>query len=158
MLAMNTSPDAASSCIPGYGHIAPSTVGGKVFTMIYALVGMPLFLLYLSNIGHILATSFKWTYSKLCTYRYNRQKKKRRASYEDEAFDEDDFYAVVNANGSSRHSQQDDLYYANYLEDTKRRRSSARTSGSQVTQVPAVQANILCWYGVKRELPLFLVL
>ena len=27
---------------------------------------MPLFLLYLSNIGDILATSFKWTYSRIC--------------------------------------------------------------------------------------------
>jgi hypothetical protein len=39
---------------------------GKVITIIYAIIGMPLFLLYLSNIGEIFAKSFKWTYAKLC--------------------------------------------------------------------------------------------
>ena len=39
---------------------------GKIVTIVYALFGIPLFLLYLSNIGNILATSFKWTYSKMC--------------------------------------------------------------------------------------------
>ena len=35
---------------------------------------MPLFLLYLSNIGDILATSFKWTYSRLCKCQRGRGK------------------------------------------------------------------------------------
>ena len=50
----------------GYGHIAPVTPIGKLVTIFYAIIGMPLFLLYLSNIGDIMATSFKWTYSRLC--------------------------------------------------------------------------------------------
>ena len=50
----------------GYGHIAPVTPVGKLMTIFYAIIGMPLFLLYLSNIGDIMATSFKWTYSRLC--------------------------------------------------------------------------------------------
>ena len=35
-------------------------------TIFYAIVGIPVFLLYLSNIGDIMAKSFKWTYSRLC--------------------------------------------------------------------------------------------
>lgn len=50
----------------GYGNIAPKTEWGKFATILYAIVGMPLFLLYLSNIGDILAKSFKWTYAKCC--------------------------------------------------------------------------------------------
>jgi hypothetical protein len=50
----------------GYGNIAPQTEIGKVVTIVYAIIGMPLFLLYLSNIGDILAKSFKWTYAKCC--------------------------------------------------------------------------------------------
>ena len=44
----------------------PVTPIGKIVTIFYAVVGVPLFLLYLSNIGQIFATSFKWTYSRLC--------------------------------------------------------------------------------------------
>jgi potassium channel subfamily K member 18 len=36
----------------GYGNIAPSTDWGKIATIFYAIFGMPLFLLYLSNIGN----------------------------------------------------------------------------------------------------------
>lgn len=50
----------------GYGNICPRTKRGKVATIVYAIIGMPLFLLYLSNIGDILARSFKWTYARCC--------------------------------------------------------------------------------------------
>ena len=52
--------------LAGYGHIAPITPVGKLVTIFYAIIGIPLFLLYLSNIGDIMAKSFKWTYSRLC--------------------------------------------------------------------------------------------
>ena len=52
--------------LSGYGHIAPVTPVGKLVTIFYAIVGIPVFLLYLSNIGDIMAKSFKWTYSRLC--------------------------------------------------------------------------------------------
>lgn len=35
----------------GYGNLSPKTEWGKVATILYAIIGMPLFLLYLSNIG-----------------------------------------------------------------------------------------------------------
>ena len=34
----------------------------------YALVGIPLMFIYMANIGTILATSFKYTYSKMCRW------------------------------------------------------------------------------------------
>lgn len=37
----------------GYGNITPRTFWGKVATIFYAIIGMPLFLLYLSNIGEL---------------------------------------------------------------------------------------------------------
>lgn len=40
----------------GYGNIAPATEEGKIATIFYAIIGMPLFLLYLSNIGNLYAS------------------------------------------------------------------------------------------------------
>ncbi|XP_071448627.1 TWiK family of potassium channels protein 7 [Hetaerina americana] len=54
----------------GYGNVAPQTEWGKLATILYAIAGMPLFLLYLSNIGDILAKSFKWTYAQCCLCRW----------------------------------------------------------------------------------------
>ncbi|EEC11531.1 acid-sensitive two pore domain K+ channel dTASK-7, putative, partial [Ixodes scapularis] len=43
-----------------YGNIAPKTNWGKMVTILYAIVGIPLMLLYLTNIGDILARAFKY--------------------------------------------------------------------------------------------------
>ena len=50
----------------GYGNLTPRTVLGKAMTIVYALFGIPLMFIYMANIGAILATSFKYLYSKLC--------------------------------------------------------------------------------------------
>ena len=47
---------------PGYGHITPRTDGGKIMTIFYALVGVPLMLLCLTNIGQLMANTFRFTY------------------------------------------------------------------------------------------------
>ncbi|XP_077511887.1 TWiK family of potassium channels protein 7-like isoform X2 [Amblyomma americanum] len=51
----------------GYGNIAPKTNWGKIVTILYAIVGIPLMLLYLTNIGDILAKAFKYVYRRLCS-------------------------------------------------------------------------------------------
>ena len=50
----------------GYGNLTPKTVLGKATTMVYAIFGIPLMFIYMANIGSILATSFKYCYSKMC--------------------------------------------------------------------------------------------
>lgn len=50
----------------GYGNLTPRTGAGKLATVVYALFGIPLMLLYMANVGDILATSFKYTYKKMC--------------------------------------------------------------------------------------------
>lgn len=55
-----------SLTVLGYGNLTPKTDVGKILTIIYALIGIPLMLLYMTNIGHILGSSFKYTYSKIC--------------------------------------------------------------------------------------------
>lgn len=68
---------------------------------------MPLFLLYLSNIGDILAKSFKWIYAKICLCRVcpgvsrRRAMRDRRKSRDDMPYDPDwtDFDVVDNRMG-----------------------------------------------------------
>ncbi|XP_063388540.1 potassium channel subfamily K member 18 [Cydia fagiglandana] len=53
----------------GYGHLSPRTSWGKVTTIMYTLLGMPLFLLYLANVGELLARWFKCIYALVCLCR-----------------------------------------------------------------------------------------
>lgn len=53
--------------VSGYGNISPRTEWGKVMTILYAIIGIPLMLLYLTNIGDILAKAFRYVYGRLCT-------------------------------------------------------------------------------------------
>ncbi|XP_076336608.1 potassium channel subfamily K member 18-like [Tachypleus tridentatus] len=62
----------------GYGNIAPKTPWGKMVTILYAITGIPLMLLCLSNIGDAMAHSFKFVYWKVCCYLCIKPRKKRR--------------------------------------------------------------------------------
>jgi len=50
----------------GYGHISPQTDSGKLFTILYAMIGMPLFVMFLGGIGDTMANGFKFAYSRIC--------------------------------------------------------------------------------------------
>ena len=69
----------------GYGHISPksssgqfyhheavvvnlisSLILGQLFTIIYALIGMPLLMMFLGNIGNAFGDGIKYTYSRIC--------------------------------------------------------------------------------------------
>lgn len=58
---------------PGYGHITPMTRNGKLFSMVYALIGIPLSLLLISttvkrlmNIINILYWLIEYLLERLC--------------------------------------------------------------------------------------------
>jgi hypothetical protein len=51
--------------IIGYGN-RPRTTEGKLATIAYAIVGIPLMLLFLTNMGNILAKAFKCLYGYCC--------------------------------------------------------------------------------------------
>jgi len=55
----------------GYGNMVPRTHWGKVATIIYAIVGIPVYFLYLMNMGKVFANFFKWIYRRIhdCTIR-----------------------------------------------------------------------------------------
>lgn len=66
----------------GYGHIAPTTVDLKLKLIIYVLVGLPLTMVFLANIGNIMANFITYVYSRMCC-RWCRVRRKK-AEEEDE--------------------------------------------------------------------------
>ncbi len=40
----------------GYGHLVPKTLGGRQFTIVYAMVGIPIFVVMLAGLGNKLSS------------------------------------------------------------------------------------------------------
>lgn len=49
----------------GYGSLVPKTQWGKGATVIYAVLGIPLYVLYFLNMGKVLAQTFRWLYTRV---------------------------------------------------------------------------------------------
>lgn len=50
----------------GYGHVTPLTTSGRVATMLYALLGIPLTIMCMANLGKVFAKLFRLVYHALC--------------------------------------------------------------------------------------------
>ena len=50
----------------GYGNLTPKTILGRYLTILYAIVGIPLCVMWLTSIGSLLATAFRFIYKHLC--------------------------------------------------------------------------------------------
>lgn len=47
----------------GYGHIAPSTKTGRAITIVYAIIGIPLFLILLADFGKLFTRCIKYVWA-----------------------------------------------------------------------------------------------
>lgn len=64
----------------GYGSVSAKTLWGRITTIFYTLIGIPLMLIYLSVIGEALANYFRCFYGKLTKQsRKNQQSKQHNA-------------------------------------------------------------------------------
>jgi hypothetical protein len=61
MLFNFTSSSHIISLVPlGYGHISPVTTPGRIFTIFYAIIGIPLFLILLADFGKLFTRVIKF--------------------------------------------------------------------------------------------------
>jgi hypothetical protein len=50
----------------GYGNITPRTVGGKIFTVFYAIIGIPLFIIFAFAVGRPIARFIRFLEKRFC--------------------------------------------------------------------------------------------
>ncbi|CAH2059402.1 unnamed protein product, partial [Iphiclides podalirius] len=62
----------------GYGHIAPKTTYGRVATIIYAIIGIPLFLIVLADFGKLFTRIIKFFWAFIRRFYYTRSCRKVR--------------------------------------------------------------------------------
>ena len=56
----------------GYGNITPKSDEGKILTIFYAMIGIPLMFMCLTNTGDLLDEVFITTYTKCIRFLYRR--------------------------------------------------------------------------------------
>ena len=62
----------------GYGHIAPVTSEGQIVCICYAIIGIPLFLMFLSRMSSVLGDMFRFLYSRVCCFFCYRRRMKKK--------------------------------------------------------------------------------
>ncbi|XP_058459892.1 uncharacterized protein LOC131435737 isoform X1 [Malaya genurostris] len=65
----------------GYGHISPSTTTGRALTIIYAIIGIPIFLIVLADFGKLFTRGIKflWAYVRRLYYTGSFRKVRKTA-------------------------------------------------------------------------------
>ena len=63
-----------------YGNTAPVTDYGKIITILYAIFGIPIYILYFQNIGKVFASAFKWAYQYIEQWIEERRRRKSKVS------------------------------------------------------------------------------
>ncbi|KAM3960647.1 uncharacterized protein ACR2FA_005237 [Aphomia sociella] len=62
----------------GYGHIAPTTTYGRAATIVYAIIGIPLFLIVLADFGKLFTRVIKFFWAFIRRFYYTRSCRKVR--------------------------------------------------------------------------------
>ncbi|TRY73133.1 hypothetical protein TCAL_08800 [Tigriopus californicus] len=113
----------------GYGHIAPSTVGGRVFCILFAIIGIPFTLSVIADVGQITATliSVVWAKSKpvVCPLierireqvkKYMKRKRTPRPRLTDN--DDDDGNALEESDDPSEDEEEDPMESSFFFVDS----------------------------------------
>lgn len=84
-------------CFAGYGHVVPKTDAGRVASIIYAFIGIPLLLMVLTDLGKLFTRGIKFVFKLFRKLYYNRQlRKMREASAKSKQVSQQIIYFVIN--------------------------------------------------------------
>lgn len=74
--------------ISGYGHISPSTTTGRAITILYAIFGIPMFLIILADFGKLFTRGIKflWAFVRRLYYTGSCRRVRRRAQVQVRAY------------------------------------------------------------------------
>ncbi|XP_058170477.1 uncharacterized protein LOC131285636 [Anopheles ziemanni] len=69
----------------GYGHISPSTTTGRALTILYAIIGIPIFLIVLADFGKLFTRGIKfvWSYVRRLYYTGSFRKVRKTAQVQE---------------------------------------------------------------------------
>nr|XP_040235781.2 uncharacterized protein LOC120957575 isoform X1 [Anopheles coluzzii] len=69
----------------GYGHISPSTTTGRALTILYAIIGIPIFLIVLADFGKLFTRGIKfmWAYVRRLYYTGSVKKVRKTAQVQE---------------------------------------------------------------------------
>ncbi|XP_051860547.1 trichohyalin isoform X1 [Drosophila albomicans] len=69
----------------GYGHITPKSYMGRILTIVYAIIGIPLFLIVLADLGKLFTRSVKflWVYVRRIYYTRSCRRIRKQQQFRD---------------------------------------------------------------------------
>jgi hypothetical protein len=83
----------------GFRNVTPRTDHGKIATIVYAVIGIPLMILYLSVVGKLLANAFRKIYGRFCSCWFSGSSSSSASSHSSDS---------SSPNGSPLHRYQND--------------------------------------------------
>ncbi|KAJ8304891.1 hypothetical protein KUTeg_018474 [Tegillarca granosa] len=108
--------------LKSYGHISPKTVYGRLVCIVYAILGIPLFLTCLAVVGDALSLVFRYIYTNACCFGWcdrkhdvktsvlKQKKYRERREVKDRSFSGDRF---ATRNENNKKLKMDDIVEGN---------------------------------------------